>query len=145
MSAVQARFLAEPLSPEVAAALARLAATPDVVRIAVMPDVHLADEVCVGTVVATRRLIYPAAVGGDLGCGVAALRFAVAADDVLGDARAAARALAGLYRAVPRDRQRRAALPPWPAEQSSPAPMRRLPFVSHCAVAASDASFPSTG
>ena len=77
-----------------------------------MPDMHLADEVCVGTVVATRRLLYPAAIGSDLGCGVAAVRFDVAAADL--DAGAAARVLAGLYAAVPRNRHRRADLPPWP-------------------------------
>lgn len=107
-----ARFLHGPLPDAVAQALARIAAAPDVVRVAAMPDVHLADEVCVGTVVATRRLLYPAAIGSDLGCGVAAVRFDVAAADL--DAGAAARVLAGLYAAVPRNRHRRADLPPWP-------------------------------
>jgi tRNA-splicing ligase RtcB len=44
-------------------------------RIAVMPDVHLSADVCVGTVVATDHTLYPAAVGGDIGCGVAAIAF----------------------------------------------------------------------
>ena len=30
----------------------------------------------VGSVIATARLLYPSAVGGDLGCGMAAMRFA---------------------------------------------------------------------
>ncbi len=55
-------------------ALRRLSQADDVDVIAVMPDVHLAGDVCVGTVVATRRLLYPAAVGGDIGCGMAAIR-----------------------------------------------------------------------
>ena len=35
--------------------------------VAVMPDVHAANDVCVGTVMATRDLVYPSAVGGDIG------------------------------------------------------------------------------
>ncbi|MEO0475938.1 MAG: RtcB family protein [Planctomycetota bacterium] len=45
----------------------------DAIRVAVMPDVHLARGFCVGTVLATRRLIYPSAVGSDIGCGMLAL------------------------------------------------------------------------
>jgi tRNA-splicing ligase RtcB len=106
MTATQSRFVAHPLSPEVELALTRLAEAPDVVHLAVMPDVHLATEVCVGVAVGTRRLIYPAAVGGDIGCGMAALRFDMTADAL--DQAAAARVLAGLYRRVPRGRHRRA-------------------------------------
>jgi tRNA-splicing ligase RtcB len=79
-----------------------------------MPDVHLCDDVCIGTVLATRRLVYPAAVGGDIGCGVAALRFDVAAD-ALGDARVAARVLHGLYARVPALRHPPARAPTLPA------------------------------
>ena len=39
-----------------------------------MPDVHLSEEVCTGTVIATKRLLYPHAVGNDIGCGMAAVR-----------------------------------------------------------------------
>src|SRR5260221_135567 len=70
-------------------------------------------QLCIGAVVATRRLLYPAAVGGDIGCGMAALRFDVAAEALAG-ARAAARVLAGLHATIPRERRRRADLPPWP-------------------------------
>ena len=38
-------------------------ASDDVRRVAVMPDVHLAADVCVGTVVATGSTLYPNAVG----------------------------------------------------------------------------------
>ena len=107
MSAAVTRWLAEPLPAEVAAALERLARADDVVRVAVMPDVHLAAEVCVGTVLATRRLVYPAAVGGDIGCGVAALGFEAALGRL--SVREAARVLEGLARAVPPRRQRAAA------------------------------------
>jgi tRNA-splicing ligase RtcB len=70
-----------------------------------MPDVHLAEDVCVGAVVATRATLYPAAVGGDIGCGMHAVGFDVAASAL--DARAAAHVLAGLYAQVPRDRHPR--------------------------------------
>jgi len=38
--------------------------------IAILPDVHTAGDVCVGTVLATRDCVIPAAVGEDLGCGM---------------------------------------------------------------------------
>ena len=49
-----ARWIFEPLPAEVEQSLARLAAVPDAARLAVMPDVHLASEVCVGVALATR-------------------------------------------------------------------------------------------
>ena len=67
-------WLAEPMSKDVAQTIDRLAELKGVDRIAVMPDVHLAKQVCVGLVVASRREIYPAAVGSDIGCGMAAIR-----------------------------------------------------------------------
>jgi tRNA-splicing ligase RtcB len=99
-----------PLDRDVEAALERLARSEDVRRIAVMPDVHLAADVCVGTVVATSRALYPNAVGGDIGCGVAALAFDCEAAR-LGDERAAAAVLAGLYRAIPLTRHGRKRAP----------------------------------
>jgi tRNA-splicing ligase RtcB (3'-phosphate/5'-hydroxy nucleic acid ligase) len=65
-----------------------------------MPDVHLSADVCIGTVVATDGTLYPNAVGGDIGCGVAALAFESAAD-VLDNERTAAQMLNALYRAIP--------------------------------------------
>ncbi len=91
-------WLAQPLPREVAAAIERLAQSEDVAHVAIMPDVHLAEDVCIGTVVATRSRLFPAAVGGDIGCGMAAVRFGA---DARIDERQAARLLAGLYRAVP--------------------------------------------
>jgi len=75
MSAPIHRWVAGPLTDEVERALQRLAASDDVVHVAAMPDVHLADGVCVGCVTATRSALYPDAVGGDIGCGMAAVRF----------------------------------------------------------------------
>lgn len=43
-------------------------------HVAVMPDVHLGKGATVGTVVPTRGAIIPAAVGVDIGCGMAAIR-----------------------------------------------------------------------
>lgn len=100
MTAPISSWLASPLGSDVAAALRRIADADDVARIAVMPDVHLAEDVCIGTVVATRSVLYPAAVGGDIGCGVAALRFTGGAA-ALDDARTAAAILDDLGRGVP--------------------------------------------
>src|ERR1700739_703517 len=66
-------WLAAPLDRDVSEALERLRSAPDVQHVAVMPDVHLAAEVCIGVVVATSQLIYPQAVGGDIGCGMLAV------------------------------------------------------------------------
>jgi len=56
--------------------LEQLAREPWVVeQVAAMPDAHVANGVAVGTVFATDGVVVPAALGGDLGCGVSALRF----------------------------------------------------------------------
>ena len=109
-----AMWLEAPLEPLVAAAIKRLRRAEDVWRVAVMPDVHLAKDVCVGTVVGTRRLLYPGAVGGDIGCGMLALPFDATAD-VLADPVRAAGLLKALYGAVPSMRRHRAAALPYPS------------------------------
>ena len=78
-----------------------------------MPDVHPANDVCVGTVMATTRLVYPAAVGGDIGCGLLAVAFDADAA-LLRDPRHAGTLLRNLARAIPvhrRHRSRGLALP----------------------------------
>src|SRR3954465_11790700 len=88
-------WLAAPMGHEVSEALERLRRSPDVQQIAVMPDVHLSADVCIGVVMATSQLIYPQAVGGDIGCGM----FAVALDlesAALDDSRVVGQVLAGL-------------------------------------------------
>ncbi|MDG2537228.1 RtcB family protein [Dyella jiangningensis] len=50
--------------------------------IAVMPDVHLGIGATVGSVVPTRGAIIPAAVGVDIGCGMAAVRTTLRASDL---------------------------------------------------------------
>jgi len=66
-------WLAAPMGHDVSEAIERLRRAPDVQQIAVMPDVHLASDVCIGIAVATSNLIYPQAVGGDIGCGMLAV------------------------------------------------------------------------
>ncbi len=99
-------WLVEPLSPAVRQTIERLCRAPDVVRVAVMPDVHLAAGVSNGVAVATKQLIYPAAVGGDIGCGFAAVAFRGSAKTL--NRRAAAEdVLAALPHCVPVIRHRR--------------------------------------
>lgn len=106
-------WLAHGLGDEVDRALRRIEALDDVVAVAVMPDVHLASDVCIGTVTATRDTLIPNAVGGDIGCGMCAIRFDVDADRVDDRERAAA-VLAGLYERIPITRHRRGEEPAWP-------------------------------
>lgn len=50
--------------------------------IAVMPDVHAGIGSTVGTVIATRKAVLPAAVGVDIGCGMCAVRTSLKASDL---------------------------------------------------------------
>ncbi len=50
--------------------------------VAVMPDVHLGKGATVGSVIPTRGAIIPAAVGVDIGCGMAAVRTTLGANDL---------------------------------------------------------------
>ena len=106
-------WLAAPMGREVSEALERLRRAPDVQQIAVMPDVHLAADVCIGVVVATSHLIYPQAVGGDIGCGM----LAVALDldsTALHAPKVAGQVLAELGHAVPARRRNRRLIIPQP-------------------------------
>ncbi len=62
-------------------------------HVAVMPDVHVGIGATVGSVIATRGAIIPAAVGVDIGCGMVAARTELRAED-LPDS------LAGVRRAI---------------------------------------------
>ena len=66
--------------------------------VAVMPDVHLGKGATVGSVIPTRGAIIPAAVGVDIGCGMAAVRTTLRASD-LPDSLAQLRS--GIERSVP--------------------------------------------
>src|SRR5262245_24558822 len=99
-------WLAAPMDRDVSEAIERLRHAPDVQQVAVMPDVHLSADVCIGVVVATSHLIYPQAVGGDIGCGMLAVALNLESES-LGDPRVAGRVLAELGRAVPARRRNR--------------------------------------
>lgn len=53
-------------------------------HVALMPDVHLGKGALVGSVVATREALMPAAVGVDIGCGMAAIKTPFMADKLEG-------------------------------------------------------------
>lgn len=57
--------------------LKKIASLPFVFKhVAAMPDVHLGKGATVGSVIATKGAVCPAAVGVDIGCGMAALKIA---------------------------------------------------------------------
>jgi tRNA-splicing ligase RtcB len=62
--------------------LKNIAALPWVRRIAVMPDVHLGKGATVGSVIAMKDALAPAAVGVDIGCGMGAIRTNLKASDL---------------------------------------------------------------
>jgi tRNA-splicing ligase RtcB len=96
-------------------AIERLRRAPDVQQIAVMPDVHLSADVCIGVVIATSQLIYPQAVGGDIGCGMLAAGLDVEAA-ALKNARAAGEILKRLSVVVPARRRNRREVIAQPAD-----------------------------
>ena len=72
-----------PLEDKARAQLRNIATLPFVGPwVAVMPDVHLGIGATVGSVVPTRGAIIPAAVGVDIGCGMAAVRTTLRASDL---------------------------------------------------------------
>ena len=72
-----------PLDDQAHAQLRNIAAIPFVGPwVAVMPDVHLGKGATVGSVIPTRGAIIPAAVGVDIGCGMAAVRTTLRAKDL---------------------------------------------------------------
>jgi tRNA-splicing ligase RtcB len=51
-------------------------------HVAVMPDVHLGKGATVGSVIPTKGAIIPSAVGVDIGCGMAAIRTEISANEL---------------------------------------------------------------
>jgi tRNA-splicing ligase RtcB len=58
---------------------------PWIKGLAVMPDVHYGKGATVGSVIAMRGAVCPAAVGVDMGCGMSAVKTSLTADDLPGD------------------------------------------------------------
>src|SRR3954471_11761005 len=81
---------------EQAARTARLPIVHD--HIALMPDAHLGKGSTIGSVIATEGAIVPAAVGGDIGCGMIAGELGVTASQLPDSLDAA---LDGISRAIP--------------------------------------------
>ncbi len=62
-------------------------------HVAAMPDVHTGIGATVGSVIATRKAIIPAAVGVDIGCGMNAVRLSLKAGDLPDSLRRTRRAI----------------------------------------------------
>jgi tRNA-splicing ligase RtcB len=76
---IKAWTVGVPFEAEARAQLERIARLPIIhSHVAVMPDVHLGIGATVGSVLATRQAIIPAAVGVDIGCGMMAVRTSLA-------------------------------------------------------------------
>ncbi len=91
-----------PIEAQARAQLANIARMPFVHGwVAVMPDVHWGIGATVGSVIATRGAIIPAAVGVDIGCGMMAVRTTLTASDLPDDLRALRTAI---EKAVPHGR-----------------------------------------
>ena len=104
------KWVSHRLNPDVQRSLNRMSQAPDVQYLAIMPDVHLATDVCIGTVLATKSIVYPAAVGGDIGCGILAIEL-LADPQQFADERAAVELLSELYRVIPRNRHQTETMP----------------------------------
>ena len=94
------QWIPDSLSCEVRAVIDRQAQTEDVQHIAIMPDVHLANEVCIGTVIATQSLLLPGAIGSDIGCGMAAIQM-LAGEELFKNSHNAERMLKELQKNIP--------------------------------------------
>jgi tRNA-splicing ligase RtcB (3'-phosphate/5'-hydroxy nucleic acid ligase) len=78
----------EEVDSEVIKQLKNVAALPWVAHhVAVMPDVHLGKGATVGSVIAMQGAVAPAAVGVDIGCGMAAVATSLTAADLPDDLR----------------------------------------------------------
>jgi tRNA-splicing ligase RtcB len=72
-----------PVDEQAKSQLANMARLPFVhSHLAVMPDVHVGKGATVGSVIATKGAIVPAAVGVDIGCGMMAVQTTLTANDL---------------------------------------------------------------
>ncbi|MCC9708929.1 RtcB family protein [Streptomyces sp. MNU76] len=84
---VSIRMWTDPASVEEGALqqLRNVATLPWIKGLAVMPDVHYGKGATVGSVIAMRGAVCPAAVGVDIGCGMSAVKTSLTANDLPGD------------------------------------------------------------
>ncbi|MGW3326850.1 RtcB family protein [Streptomyces virginiae] len=84
---VPIRMWTDPASVEDSAMrqLHNAAALPWIKGLAVMPDVHYGKGATVGSVIAMKDAVCPAAVGVDIGCGMSAVKTSLTANDLPGD------------------------------------------------------------
>ncbi len=72
-----------PFEPEAEKQLRNVAALPFIHHhVAVMPDVHAGLGATIGSVIACRKAVIPAAVGVDIGCGMMAVKTSLRAEDL---------------------------------------------------------------
>jgi tRNA-splicing ligase RtcB len=106
------QWLVEPrVSPEVGSNARKLAGSDDVRGVVLLPDVHLGRTVNNGCVAATSDLVYPEAVGADIGCGLSSIRFECPAE-VVQNPVVAGRIIRLLQREIPAIKHAKA--PSWP-------------------------------
>jgi tRNA-splicing ligase RtcB (3'-phosphate/5'-hydroxy nucleic acid ligase) len=83
---VPVKVWTDSIEPEAMRQLKNTASLPFVFRhVAAMPDVHLGIGATVGSVVATKGAICPAAVGVDIGCGMMARKTSIPAERIDGE------------------------------------------------------------
>lgn len=80
--------------------------------IVVLPDVHAAGDVCVGTVLVTEDAVLPTSVGQDLGCGMCTARLGIDADALASEDWT--RLVARLWEAIPAGRRAHREVQPLP-------------------------------
>jgi tRNA-splicing ligase RtcB len=73
------------IEPQAQQQLRNIGNLPWVEGVAVMPDVHFGMGATVGSVIAMRQALAPAAVGVDIGCGMSAVRTSLKAEDLPDD------------------------------------------------------------
>jgi tRNA-splicing ligase RtcB (3'-phosphate/5'-hydroxy nucleic acid ligase) len=80
---VPVKIFTDQIEPQALQQLINLSQLPIVhSHVAAMPDVHSGIGATVGSVIATKQAIIPAAVGVDIGCGMNAVRLTLSADDL---------------------------------------------------------------
>jgi tRNA-splicing ligase RtcB len=107
------------IPPQVQENIQRIACSDDVRHVVVLPDVHLGRMINNGCVAATVDLIYPQAVGSDIGCGFSAISFNSTAE-FLADNHQAQTLIRQLYQRVPVFKHR--------GRQDLPTKLKRLPL-----------------